>query len=105
MEKMSKWQINPTVLQKTLYFQSDRGYSLMVLRNRKQEVLDMPLNELEKLVPPEQFYRVHRSYLVNISAISEFRYYRNQLLAIVQEYRIPVSRRRRRMLMDNLEIL
>jgi two-component system, LytTR family, response regulator len=104
MQNKNKW-FSRSELQKTLYFQSDNGYSLMVLKNRKQEILDVPLARLEKILPRGQFCRVHRSYLVNTSAISEFRYYRNQLLAIVHDYRIPVSRRKRKMLMDNLDFL
>lgn len=77
----------------------------MVMFNKTQEVIDLPLIEVEKLLPPGTFYRVHRSYLVNINAISEFRYFRNQLLAVVHQYRIPVSRRNRKHMIDNLEIL
>jgi DNA-binding LytR/AlgR family response regulator len=77
----------------------------MVMKNRKQDVIDLPLLEVEKLLPRGIFFRVHRCYLVNMNAISEFRYFRNQLLAIVHEYRIPVSRRKRKQLLGNLEIL
>jgi DNA-binding LytR/AlgR family response regulator len=105
MERKGKWKFKHKALDKVLYFQSDNGSSLMVKYNKKQEVVDLPLIEVEKLLPPGTFCRVHRCYLVNINAISEFRYFRNQLLAVVHEYRIPVSRRNRKHLLDNLEIV
>lgn len=105
MERKGKCRFKQKALKKILYFQSDNGSSLMVMFNKTQEVIDLPLIEVEKLLPPGTFYRVHRSYLVNINAISEFRYFRNQLLAVVHQYRIPVSRRNRKHMIDNLEIL
>jgi len=105
MKNRSEWFVNRYILKKTLYFQSDNGITLMVMNNRKQEVLDIPLVKLENILPPGLFCRVHRSYLVNSRAISELRYYRTQLLAIVHGYRIPVSRRRGKDLLDNLDIL
>lgn len=105
MQKESEWFLNPLVLQKTLYFQSDYGFSLMIMKNKRQEVLDIPLVKIENMLPPGLFYRVHRSYLVNVFAISEFRYYRDQFFAYVHGYRIPVSRRRKKMLMNSLDLI
>ncbi len=104
MQNKNEWFINQYVLKRTLYFQSDNGFTLMVMKNKRQEILDIPLVRIEDILPEGLFYRVHRSYLVNINAISEFRYYRNQLLAIVHGYRIPVSRRRGKILLGNLDI-
>lgn len=97
--------VNGCLLQHILYIQSDKGCSLLVLRDRKQCVIDLTLVQLERLLPSSGFYRVHRSYIINMAAVSEFRYFRKQFLAIVYGYRIPVSRRRKRMLMDSLDII
>lgn len=97
--------ISNSRLQKTLYFQSDNGCSLMVMKNKKQEVLAVPLVKIERMLPPGLFCRVHRNYLVNINAVSEFRHYRDQYFAFASGYRIPVSRRMKKILMDNLDIL
>lgn len=105
MRNKSTWFISRYLLQNTLYFESDNGLTLMVMKNRQQEIIDIPLIRVEDMLPKGMFCRVHRNYLVNKDAISEFRYYRTQLLAIVHGYRIPVSRRRGRMLLDNLDLL
>ena len=103
MKNKHDWFASHHILHRTLYFQSDNGFTLMIMKNRRQEILDIPLVRIEEILPEGMFCRVHRSYLVNVFAISEFRYYRTQLLAIVHGYRIPVSRRRGRVLMDNLD--
>ena len=105
MRDTSEWFINPLLLGKTLYFQSDSGYSLMVMKNRRQEVIDMPLVRIEGILPPGAFCRVHRNYLVNADSIYEFRHYRDQFFAYVHGYRIPVSRRRKKILMSSLDLL
>lgn len=105
MKKGEKKHIDFAALKEILYFQSNNGCSLMIMNNSETAVIELTLKEVEGLLPDNQFYRIHRSYIVNIEAISELRYFRNQLLAVVQEYRIPVSRRRGRILMDNLDFL
>lgn len=98
------WFMNDYLLNKTLYFQSDNGVTIMVMKGRRQEVIDMSLVKVENMLPEGMFYRVHRSYLVNLDALLELRYYRSHLLALVGNYQIPVSRRRGKDLMDSLDI-
>ncbi|MFO7923495.1 MAG: LytTR family DNA-binding domain-containing protein [Bacteroidales bacterium] len=105
MDHKTKWLFHPSVLQKTLYFQSDNGYTLMVMENRRHEVLDIPLKKIEKNLSCKLFLRLHRSYLVNKDAISEFRHYRTHYFAYVCGYRIPVSRRRKKMIMESLDFI
>ncbi len=76
----------------------------MVLKNKRQEVLDVPLARVEIMLPEGTFCRVHRSFLVNAGAITAFRYYRNQLLAIAHGCRLPVSRRQGKLIMESLEV-
>jgi len=97
--------VSGNLLQQILFIQSDNGCSLLVLRDRKQCILEHSLAELESLLPPSRFYRVHRSYIVNMTAVSEFRYFRKQLLAVMEGYRIPISRRRKRIVMESLEMV
>ncbi len=105
MENKKEWFVCPAVLRRILYFESDNGYSLMVMRNRQQEIIDLPLNRIEAMLPDNKFSRIHRSYLVNMEAVSAFRYYGTQMLAFVQDYRIPVSRRRGKALLGRLNCL
>lgn len=104
MQNNNEW-LTPPVLKNTLFFQSENGFSLMVMENQRQEILDIPLVKIEFLLPPEHFFRVHRNYLVNMNAISELRYYRTQFFAFIHDYRIPVSRRKKKILMNSLDVL
>ncbi len=105
MDNKKEWFLCPAVLRRILYFESDNGYSLMVMKNRQQEIIDLSLNSIEAMLPVDKFSRVHRSYLVNMEAVSALRYYGTQLLACVQDYRIPVSRRKGKALLGSLDCL
>ncbi|MDC3250207.1 LytTR family transcriptional regulator DNA-binding domain-containing protein [bacterium] len=52
------------------YFESEDKYTSVYTQTQKF-VIDTPLVDLEKKVNPEQFMRIHRSCLVNISSIGE----------------------------------
>ena len=105
MEDKTISLFNLPLLQRTLYFKSDNGFSMMVMKNSRHAALDISLIKIEKMLPSGLFFRVHRNYLVNIYYISEFRYYRDRFFAFVQGDRIPVSRRRRQILMNSLDIV
>jgi DNA-binding LytR/AlgR family response regulator len=105
MDKPVNCQFDPTCLQNTLYIRRDRGHSIIMLKNGERNVIKASLSLLEKIFPSDQFYRIHRCYLVNINAITEFRHFRDQYLAIIQDHRIPVSRRIRKKIIDNLDTL
>jgi DNA-binding LytR/AlgR family response regulator len=103
MNKPKNWRFDPKGLQNTLYIQRCKGHSIIMLKNGERKLIKASLSLLEKIFPSDQFYRIHRCYLVNTNAISEFRHFRNQYLAIIQDHRIPVSRRIRKKIIDNLD--
>jgi DNA-binding LytR/AlgR family response regulator len=64
--------------------------------HRKRYLVRTPLDELERLLSPERFLRVHRSYIVPVSGVIAIRRTGG---GVVLELRngatVPVSRRRR----------
>ena len=58
-------------------------------------VLRMPLNQLEKELPKEQFARIHRSHLVNLRHVMGWRMVRQQRRLVMDHgVRLPISRSR-----------
>ena len=105
MNKSKNGRFDDKSLQNTLYIHKNNGHSIMVLKNGERKLLKSSLSRLEKILPADQFYRIHRCYLVNTGEISAFRHFRDQYLAIIQDHRIPVSRRMRKKILDNLDTL
>lgn len=69
---------------------------------REAVLLRIPLSVLEERWEPAGFCRIHRSYLVALAAITELRTEGNQLLCMIGEVELPVSRRHLRDLRDRL---
>lgn len=73
-----------------LFIESEREY--VQIYTRKQKVLTLQaLSRFEDILPENQFFRVHRSYIINIEAIN--RIVGNRIY--IKEYKIPISRGQR----------
>ena len=76
-----------------LFFRSDHKYTAAVTRER-EHLVARPLKQLVEELDPEAFWRVHRSYVVNLRAILSVRKIAGGGLEIVlrdHAERIPVS--------------
>ncbi len=82
-----------------------KGYTIMVMKNGSNEVIDLPLGRIESMLVDRHFFRVHRSYLVNLSRIRELRIKENRLHIRMRGHDLPVSRRKKRQLLDLLGAL
>ncbi|RMG54631.1 MAG: DNA-binding response regulator [Bacteroidetes bacterium] len=67
----------------------------------KRYTVHMTLKRLEEQLPPSQFLKVHRKYIVNISHIIDIQ--DNSIL--IRDELIPISRRNRETLMNRLNLL
>ncbi len=59
------------ILADILYAEADNNY-VHIVTNEKKYTVRMPLQQLEDKINYEHFIRVHRSYIVNMNAISTF---------------------------------
>lgn len=53
------------------YIISDRAYSTVYLDDGKSYVVTKSLGEFEKILDDNKFYRIHRSYIINLNKISK----------------------------------
>lgn len=74
-------------LQDILYIEANKDYVFIYTMNTRYMTL-LSLKQLEERLPPDQFLRVHRSFLVALSKISKIE---GNLLHI-QTHKIPISR-------------
>lgn len=79
-----------------------KGYTIMVMQNGSNEVLDLPLCSIEKWLTDQPFFRIHRSYLVNLRRINELKIRNKQLLIPIRGHELPVARRKKKQLLDML---
>ncbi len=71
-----------------LWFESDGNYTTIHLKDNKRRVVRQSLSEIQEQLPVANFIRIHKSYLVNKSHISQV----NAGSVIINDAEIPVGR-------------
>ena len=55
-----------------LYCRADVNYTMIHFINGKQLIVSRTLKSIEELLPGETFFRIHKSYLVNLSFVKKY---------------------------------
>ena len=58
----------------------------LVTSDNDRYIIDFNLSDLEELVPSKSFYRVNRSFIVNINSIKKINKYSNSRLKLITSY-------------------
>lgn len=70
------------------YVEAKQNYSHIITKSRKYLIL-ITLKELLKLLPKDQFYQIHRSYIISLNEVNEIK----GDMAIIKNVTIPISKR------------
>lgn len=91
-------QLKQVLVDDIAFFQFDEGMSWAVTFGKNRMPLDQPLDELEQMLDPRQFFRVNRKFIVNSNAIEKIHTYFNNRLKLQlrpdPETEVLVSRER-----------
>ena len=74
-----------------VYCYAQKSYAVIVLNTQKEFVVPKSLKELQEILPENQFYRTHKSYLVNIYYIKKFIRGNDNYVLLEDGIKIPVS--------------
>jgi two-component system LytT family response regulator len=75
------------------YCYADQSYSVIVTYFGKKINISKPLKYLQEILPDNQFYRTHKSYLVNINHIEKYSKLNGNFVHLKSGIKIPVSLR------------
>lgn len=82
-----------------LYAESDGNYSTIYLTDGQKIVLTKKLKEVNELLPSDTFFRIHNSYIINLSKIKEF-LKTDGYVILNSNHKIPVSRQKKSDFLD-----
>ncbi|MEN1783528.1 MAG: LytTR family DNA-binding domain-containing protein [Bacteroidota bacterium] len=82
-----------------LYAESDGNYSTLYLQDGQKVLLTKKLKEVNQLLPPSSFFRIHNSYIVNLGKIKEF-LKTDGYVVLNTNHKIPVSRQKKSDFLD-----
>ena len=78
-------------------------YTTFYINNNKQIVVSKNLKEYEEILEPYNFLRVHNSFLINANKIEKFEKSDGGFLILEGGQRVPVSQRKRDVVMEFLK--
>lgn len=84
-----------------LYAESDGNYSTIYLTDGHKIVLTKKLKEVNELLPSDSFFRIHNSYIINLTKIKEF-LKTDGYVILESNHKIPVSRQKKSDFLDLL---
>lgn len=59
-------------LNEITHFEADSNYTIVHLSNLQKIVVSRVMHAFEDVLPPEQFLRIHKSYIVNLNYVKEY---------------------------------
>ncbi|MBT8232393.1 MAG: response regulator transcription factor [Saprospiraceae bacterium] len=81
-------------LDDVLYLQSDNNYSEFHLLDASNLVSSKTLKDYERLLEPEGFYRVHKSFLINLSHVEAYIKVDGGRVIMKDKTEVPIGRRK-----------
>lgn len=83
------------------YCESDGNYCKIHLVDKKPLFISKKLKEIRALLPDEDFFRVHNSYVINLKRVSEY-LKTDGYVILDNQKKIPVSRNKKSAFLDKI---
>lgn len=78
-----------------IYCESNHNYTNFYLNNGETLLVSKPLNVIQNMLPKQVFYRIHKSYLINMNFIKEFSRVDGYHVILDNDTRLDVANRRK----------
>jgi len=85
-----------------MYCSAEGAYTKVLMTDKKTMLISRTLGDVEELLPPEMFQRIHHSSLVNVEYISQFLRTDGGYVVLKNGEKLSVSKAKKEMLMARL---
>ena len=92
-------------MQDILYCESDGGYTTFHMEDGQQIIASSTLRDYEEILSDFGFFRIHRSFLINMKHIVRFEKTDGGVVVLNGEIKIPVASRKKDLLLEMFERL
>ena len=86
-----------------IYIKADAGYSEIIVDNQSRIVSSKRLSHYEDTLGDKHFFRVHKSYIINLKYIKKYQKGRSGSITMADGTIIPVAENKKKALMDILK--
>jgi two-component system, LytTR family, response regulator len=88
-----------------IYVEAERAYTIFYFVNGKKVTVSRPLQDYEELLKNTSFFRVHKSFLVNLVHVSEYKKGDGGFVVMSNGAQLEVSRRRKDVFLEKVKYL
>jgi two-component system LytT family response regulator len=92
-------------MQDITHCESDGCYTIVHLAGEEQVMISKNLGEFEEMLADSGFYRVHKSYLINLMHIKRFEKQEGGYIILTGSHKVPVASRKREELLEMFDKL
>jgi two-component system, LytTR family, response regulator len=99
----SQYGFEVVLLQDIIYCEACSSYTKFYLPNKKQVVTSKTIKEYEYLLADNYFVRVHRSYLINLRHVKEYRRGEEGTITMANGQEIKVAKRKKELFLIKMK--
>lgn len=88
-----------------IYCESDGNYTFVNLAGKNRIMVSSSLKEYEEMLTGSGFFRVHKSFLINLGSIRRFEKAEGGYVVLEGDVKVPVASRKREQLLEIFEKL
>jgi len=81
-------------LNSIVYCQAEQNYTKIFIDGQNELLISKPLNFIEELLPDNLFYRIHKSFLVNLNYVKTYKRTDGYQVVLENDIILPVATRR-----------
>lgn len=86
-----------------IYCEAERSYTIFHIEGKKSVTVSKPLIEYENMLTDTPFFRIHKSFLVNLKHVKEYQRGEGGIVIMSNDAAIEVSRRRKEQFLDKVK--
>ncbi|RZK01364.1 MAG: LytTR family transcriptional regulator [Flavobacterium sp.] len=85
-----------------LFLKADVNYTEVFFQDGERLIVSKTLKELEKSFINHNFFRTHKSYMVNLKYVTGYQIHEGLLVKVQDEHHVSLSRRRKEVFLDTV---
>lgn len=89
-------------IEETFYLEAEDNYTVFHMADGKKYVVSRTLKEYEDILSTQNFFRIHKSYLVNLTAVKKYVKGDGGYVVLINDKALDVSKRRKQAFLDRL---
>jgi two-component system LytT family response regulator len=92
-------------VQDIVFCESDGCYTSVITQNDNKIMTSKSLREYDEMLEDAGFFRIHKSYLINLRHIKRFEKLDGGFIVLTNDHKLPVASRKKDELLEMLERL